>query len=720
MLCWALAVVYTRSSVGELTDWFTNVLRHDAPYISEGEAGLPADWKPSKSVNVPSIYAQLHTASTRMGEAQVGARVADAMQRWDGAECVSGLTAQSLRDYLKRLDGLKKKAPIRWKTAALLFGAARLVKQRRLEMQRLLAIDEPLPKPTLQESLVLNRVLEVDLHEAEASERRAKDSARHSATRLTDERKAHKATKTAQKAALKTANTAWSKKTAEEKQKVREKLIAKAKQTRAELRAELRPGIEASTAARYAGQVTHMRSLKNKANARSRKAEGALEASEDRSEKRLRRAEAAEEQLGSQRDALASYSEHYASALAAKRKYSDVGERVEQMPQFQLVRIKGSGRGAKTVEPQHRLLIWELYSLGTPAAITGKAISAVLRTAAPWLRPVEPTVPFLRETRLEMRTADEAMSARRVAESYRVRQLGLDQTTKFQIPSMVTSVLVEPKKGAPAEVVILRAAYGTGGATAKHEAQAVEDKCFARLRKYLRGWEATCKRMFPHYKWTGPDPERCGLQRLGGGGCVINDTCSTACCTQELLIQMVKEQVQAKIDAAEWAGMTDAEKEAAVRCHAAHCWQHIRNIFLAPMASAMSTLLKDMLEDDLDAFTAQERVAIDMGGLLRADYKEFHQGCRYYKGAGMDFWQWASDTHASDFLVPFERADAGRQDLDFDAAVAMYINRIYIVKFLTPRVFAKGHSNILEDSIYVTHTKVEYSPGGWTRPRPRK
>ena len=33
---------------------------------------------------------------------------------------------------------------------------------------------------------------------------------------------------------------------------------------------------------------------------------------------------------------------------------------------------------------------------------------------------------------------------------------------------------------------------------------------------------------------------------------------------------------------------------------------------------------------------------------------------------------------------------------------------MYIVKFVTPRVFAKGHSNILEDSIFVTHTKVEY------------
>ena len=171
---------------------------------------------------------------------------------------------------------------------------------------------------------------------------------------------------------------------------------------------------------------------------------------------------------------------------------------------------------------------------------------------------------------------------------------------------------------------------------------------------------------------------------------------------------MVKEQVKAKVSPTEWESMTDAEKDAAVRCHAAHCWQHIRNIFLAPMASAMSTMLKELLEDDLDAFSMQERVSTDMGGLLCADYKEFHQGCRYYKGAGMDFWNWARDTHPSDFLVPFERADGGRQDLDFDAAVPMYINRMYIVQFLTPRVFAKGHSNILEDSIFVTHTKVEY------------
>ena len=55
-----------------------------------------------------------------------------------------------------------------------------------------------------------------------------------------------------------------------------------------------------------------------------------------------------------------------------------------------------------------------------------------------------------------------------------------------------------------------------------------------------------------------------------------------------------------------------------------------------------------------------------------------------------------------------ERADGGRQDLAYDAAVALYIDRLYMVKYLHSRVFQDGHSNLLEDFIYVTHRAVEY------------
>ena len=83
---------------------------------------------------------------------------------------------------------------------------------------------------------------------------------------------------------------------------------------------------------------------------------------------------------------------------------------------------------------------------------------------------------------------------------------------------MVTAVLIEPTQGAPREVVILRAAYATGGGTADLLVKAIEEKCFARLRGYLRGAKAKFQEMFPLDKWPGPDEARCGLQRLGGGG----------------------------------------------------------------------------------------------------------------------------------------------------------------------------------------------------------
>ena len=49
------------------------------------------------------------------------------------------------------------------------------------------------------------------------------------------------------------------------------------------------------------------------------------------------------------------------------------------------------------------------------------------------------------------------------------------------------------------------------------------------------------------------------------------------------------------------------------------------------------------------------------------------------------------------------------QDLDFDGAVAMYVNRRYMVDFLDLRIYGTAdHQNKLEDAIYVTHTKLEY------------
>lgn len=59
-------------------------------------------------------------------------------------------------------------------------------------------------------------------------------------------------------------------------------------------------------------------------------------------------------------------------------------------------------------------------------------------------------------------------------------------------------------------------------------------------------------------------------------------------------------------------------------------------------------------------------------------------------------------------MIHLERAEGGRQDLDFDAAIPLYVDRCYFINYLHDIVFGKGHSNILEDFLYVTFRSLQF------------
>eukprot|EP00966_Prymnesium_polylepis_P200830 4653551-Prymnesium_polylepis.3 len=159
--------------------------------------------------------------------------------------------------------------------------------------------------------------------------------------------------------------------------------------------------------------------------------------------------------------------------------------------------------------------------------------------------------------------------------------------------------------------------------------------------------------------------------------------------------------------------MSEAERAHATRVHKLNCWQHMRNIFLNNMSKAQAKHVSEELKPWLDAFTSWERMTTDFDQLLlRAVYKigrrrerlhsrrlafsarqsilyltpsicartrqEFHHGNKYYKGKGREFWVWLLEHSHKVFAMHFERAEGGRQDLDYDAAVPMYIMRPYM------------------------------------------
>lgn len=396
------------------------------------------------------------------------------------------------------------------------------------------------------------------------------------------------------------------------------------------------------------------------------------------------------------------------ASVAARKEGAEALQRLQSMPTWRPVRGVGNGRGAAKIEWGVRLVIYALLSLMVPASTIGRAIVVIVRHTAPWLTPAAPTCETVQRCRFELRYIEEALAARRVASAHRVRSIGFDETTKLGRASLTSNVQIEPREGGKLEDVILRAAYCPLGGTAELIAQSIERRCFSRLRDMLRCWRDTFERMYPGEAWTGPDPAQCSLYRLGGGGALISDTCSTARLARKHLRDLIAEQVKQSIGSDVWDHMSEEEREAASRTHAVDCWQHLRNIFLAEMSRSQAAYVANELRPELDTFAGWERMSTDFSQLLRAAFKEFHHSCRYYKGHGRDFNVWLRETYPTAFAIHLERADGGRQDLDYDAAVPLFVDRTYFVEFLHEHVFAKGHQNILQDFLYVTFRSLQY------------
>jgi len=145
------------------------------------------------------------------------------------------------------------------------------------------------------------------------------------------------------------------------------------------------------------------------------------------------------------------------------------------------------------------------------------------------------SVPLRPSHASKLRCVEEALAARRVAEAYAIRMMGFDETTKKGNPGITSNVIIEPKKEAPLEPVVLRGAYCSAGGTAVAVSKAIEEKCFTRLRDFLTRWEVKFMEMFPDETFTGPEPSRLSMARLAGGGALQSDTCNTAEKTKQLL-----------------------------------------------------------------------------------------------------------------------------------------------------------------------------------------
>ena len=709
VLVGALLVAGCGRAAAQVRGWARVTSKHASDVLSKGtDWKLPGDWVPGRNQPMPEALEMMEYAfSKRVWTAPEYDQIAAAVQAYEGPEARDDLDGMRLKNYLCTRKPLapkhdpKRPPHPRWRSGAAALVAA-FVHSNWPALRAALGDGESVPREemeTLAEAQAARRVLETELATVEASERRLKDHNRKLVKRRDNEkadRKAKQKKKAQQDKLFKQAMT---------KRLNEMKAAAKAaKQKRiAEVREQLRPAALDAARGAVRGELSRSKTWRNRANENARCAKKKLSMEVELSGKRLKRAEEAEEKLGTARDKLAEYGEHYSAALAAKKKFEAIGKRIQQMPTWRPV-VRGKGQAS--FDTDYRIAIYSQHANGTPLSAIGQNIVDVVRRTAPWLEPVEPSRRVLVDTRFEMRTIVEAMGGRDAAAAHRIRMLGSDESSKYGNAAITSNLIVEKTPDADPEVVILRGVYISAGGTAQAVANAIENKCFARLRDLLRRWEKQFKKMYPGEPWTGPDPKQLSLGRLAGGGALMADNCNTAQATENILAEMIAEQAKEFIEG--FDSMDEKQKAHATRVYKLNCWNHLRNIFLKPMSKAQADHVAEELKDHLDAFSSWDRMTTDFTQLLRACYKEFHASNTYYKGKGREFWAWVRENYPKVFILAIVRAEGGRQDLDYDASIPMYMMRPYLVEFLHTLVFTADHANILEDFLYCSFSSLQF------------
>ena len=256
----------------------------------------------------------------------------------------------------------------------------------------------------------------------------------------------------------------------------------------------------------------------------------------------------------------------------------------------------------------------------------------------------------------------------------------------------------------------MRGGAVTPGGTSVQQASAVDTHFWAHGRKLLLRFRKYYEQEHGPGSWEGPDPSEHGPHKLSGA-LLLNDTCSPARCTAKLIREAVAAAVEAYIigkkGQAAWTKMPPHKQAAKKTLYLGDCWQHMRNIFIDHMTKEAAAHLAVELKEHLQAFSSYERMSTNGMDLIRAVYKELHPGGDYAKGDGINFEDWRRRFCPGMIYMAPERAAGGRQDLEFDASVPIFVDRPLFLKYLTEKCLKPDHSNVLESFLWATLSSVE-------------
>ena len=322
--------------VGALNEWAQAVLEHEKAFLTDGT--IPPEWKSSRKVKVPPIYARIYEAYDRRGgNNDTLERIGGAIQAWPDA---GGKVALNVKQLRWHFDSHKAKKLTPWKAPALLMRVAALILRRGPELRKLVRDDTPREeRPTPVEEMKELSRRNGELESTLAATKEALDKKTDAHRKLAQRAKEKNTTKTK---AVRDARKHERRKAAALSKAERKKRIAQAKEMRTRIADEERVRAEAAEA--------QEREKLQKRVAAARKRARKVESAAKDSAKRLRRAQKAEAKVQELQAALEEEPEEEEEQEApATREGSrrDARGRWQAMPQRLRILIWRSGRNCR-------------------------------------------------------------------------------------------------------------------------------------------------------------------------------------------------------------------------------------------------------------------------------------------------------------------------------------------------------------------------------------
>ena len=139
-----------------------------------------------------------------------------------------------------------------------------------------------------------------------------------------------------------------------------------------------------------------------------------------------------------------------------------------------------------------------------------------------------------------------------------------------------------------------------------------EQQCAAVMETVQRGgkrlhrWVHKMEKMYPAINHDIPPASAMNIGKLGYGGVVTSDTCNSVRKTRRLLVDQIINAALVLSDNTDNINVLEID-----------CWNHLRNVWNGGMMKAVSTFLKDKLQDELETIDSRLRVTPNIDMILR-------------------------------------------------------------------------------------------------------